>query len=58
MRTSQGYFWLMVLINAENIIYYTIHGFMGNLPEFRIEVVVALFLPLTGMLVTGEKDEK
>jgi hypothetical protein len=43
----------MVLINAENIIYYTIHGFMGNLPEFRIEVVVALFLPLTGMLVTG-----
>jgi hypothetical protein len=57
MRTSQGYFWLMVLINAENIIYYTIQGFMGNLPEFRIEVVVALFLPLTAMLITGG-DEK
>ena len=60
-RLPNGWFWLMVGMNVENLGYWSVLGFTGNLIGFRPEVALAMALPVLGMVITSgikiRKDE-
>jgi hypothetical protein len=43
----------MVGVNVENLGYWSVLGFTGNLVGFRPEIALAMALPVLGMVITS-----